>query len=260
MKNLIISILAIVVAFLGTVSPTVAQENIIPDERIAIVHLKSGSKVEGEIIDWKIGEYIRLKLPWGQEHTFLENHIKKVIQKSTLNSKTRAVHDYVFKQEGLYISPRIHTIAGNAGNRANGVWGLGGSISAGHRFNRLLSVGAGFGYDRYIWRSGENFLPVFAEISGFFMPSNRSFFYNLQLGYAFAFTDEEYLLNEARGGYMVYPNVGYSWGLNETKLGLSLGYKFQDAKLTYANAWNFGERYEQDLLYKRLCFSFSLWY
>lgn len=260
MKNIIITILTVAVVLIGNIFPALAQENRIPDDRIAIVHLKSGSKIEGEILDWKVGEYIRLKMPWGQEHTFLQNHIKKVIQKSTLNSKVRHGHEYIFKKEGLYISPRIHAIAGNAGNRANGIWGLGGSISAGHRFNRLLSIGGGFGYDRYIWRSGENFLPVFAEISGFLHPSNRSFYYNLQLGYAFAFSDEEYLLNEAKGGYMIYPNIGYSWGQNETKMGFSLGYKFQDAKLTYENVWNFGERYEQDILYKRLSLSFSLWY
>lgn len=258
MKNAVLILLSILVAIICSMGDLVSQESELPDFKQAIVELKSGTKVEGEIVDWQMNEYITLKFFWGAEHTFKQSEIRRVIQKSALN--TRIKNEYVFKDKGLYIAPSLYAISGNNGNRAESVWGLGGSVSAGHRFNRWISVGAGIGYDRYIWRSGEDFMPFFAELSGFLNESNRSLFYNLKLGYSIAFENEQYLLTEARGGIMVHPNIGYSWGADQHKMGISIGYKFQDARLVYQNAWDFGRRSEQDILYKRLTFALSYWY
>ncbi len=232
-----------------------AQSEQVPDNRMAIIHLKNGNLVEGEIIDWNFGESITIKFPWGATTKFQQYEIKKITQKS---AKANLQAPYSFKENGIYYNVRTHIIAGNDGQRANGVFGTGVSLSAGHRFNRWFSLGGGIGYDRFIWESGENLIPIFAEVTGFFNPKNTSLFYNLQSGYSFASTDEQYLLIEAKGGFMVYPNIGIRWGHESTSFLVSFGYKFQNAEFTYANPWNFGETSRHDILYKRMTLGFGV--
>ena len=253
MKSITKTILAWV--FCMGLSFSLLAQNEIPDNKIAIVKLKSGSKVEGEILEWVFDEYITLRFPWGDTSTFFQEYIRKIVQKSTLNAPRVTV---ALKDTGVYYNTRLHIISGNDGARANGVFGIGASFSAGHRFNRKLAVGGGIGYDRYIWDSGENLIPIFAEISGFLNPTNTSVFYNLQVGYSFAMTDEQHLLSEAEGGLMVFPSIGVSWGVNAYKYSLTAGYKFQNAKFRYDSPWTFGEYSEQDVLFKRLSLSFGV--
>ena len=228
----------------------------VPDEKKAIVVLKSGSKVEGEIVEWIFDESITLRFAWGGTTRFDQHRIKKIIQKS---ASVKTSSPYNFKETGLYYSARLNVITGNAGRRANGSYGMGASFSSGWRFNRFLSLGGGVAYDKYIFDTAENLMPVFAEVTGFLNASNISMFYNIQSGYAFAFTDEDYLLIDAKGGLMVYPSFGLRWGNDENlKYTLSVGYKFQNAEFTYADPWNALDRREQDLQFKRFTVGFGI--
>ncbi len=255
MKNYIINSILVLYAFLLSATMAIAQENTIPDSKKAIVELKNGSKVEGEILDWKIGESITLRFDWGGESRIDQYRIKKITQLSAGNRLKAA---YLFKDKGYYYSLRLNVIAGNDGSRANGVMGMGVSASAGYRFNHLFSLGGGVAYDRFIWDSGENLVPIFVEATGYLSQQNRSLFYNVQSGYAFAFEDDQYLLSDAKGGFMIYPNIGLRWGTEDVKYILSVGYKFQHAEFTYDSPWNPGERSEQDLLFKRLTIGFGI--
>lgn len=230
-------------------------QNKISDDKIAVVILESGTKLEGEIINWRIDESITLAMAWGDTLTFMQGRIKSISQKSALKAK-RA--DYNFNETGIYYNIRTHLITGNEGNRANGVFGMGVSVSSGYRFNRFIGLGMGVGFDQYIWDSGEQLVPVFAEVTGFLNESNTSIYYNLQLGYAFASEDQDYGLTDAKGGWMIYPNAGIRWGAQDVKFMFGAGYKFQDAQFTYSSPWNFGERSVQDLLYKRLCINLGI--
>jgi len=245
----------VLLVFFALITATQAQDATVPDDRRAVVELKNGSKVEGEILDWQIGEYILLKMPWGAETRIDQYRINKVYQLSALRPIDKP---YTFKETGLYYAGKIHVIAGNNGQRANGVFGLGFSASAGYRFHRLLAVGGGIGYDRFIWDSGENLIPLFTEVTGFLGQKNHSLFYNVQLGYAWASADTDRLLIEASGGFMAYPNVGLRWGTRDIFYTLSAGYKFQHAEFTYRDAWNASERSEQDVLFQRLTIGFGI--
>ncbi len=223
--------------------------------RAAIVHLKTGSSIEGEINEWIIGEYIDIKTAWRESIVLPDDIIAKVIQKSTL--EVRANHAYRFKEEGLYYSFRAQLIKGNAGGRARNVYGIGSSASVGKRYSRWFSLGAGIGFDHYIWNSGENLIPLFLETSSFYGSKNTSLFTNVQAGYSLAFADETYQLIDAKGGLMLYPAVGVRFGRYDTKYTIDLGYKFQKAQFTYRNAWS-TDRHEQRLLYKRLTLRFGI--
>jgi len=233
-----------------------AQEEGSHSKSQAIVHLKNGTKIKGEIKEWVYEEYIILLMDWGSEMKLVHDQIKKIVQ---IDAVKNHVSPYNFKEEGLYFTAKAQVMAGNEGPRAKGIYGAGFSASAGHRFNRLLGVGLGVGYDKFIWDSGESLIPVFAEVNGFLSPTNSSIFYNLQLGYSFAQANEAYLLTEAKGGILVYPAIGVRFGKENTKMTFDVGYKFQAATFTYSEIWNNTTTFEQEVLFKRLSLRFGIY-
>lgn len=233
-----------------------AQEEGSHSNTEAVVYLKGGTKVKGEIKEWIFGEYILLNMPWGAELKLEAKQIKRVIQVDALDHDKAS---YNFNENGIYYTAKAQVITGNEGPRAKGVFGFGFSGSVGYRFNRLLGVGAGIGYDKFIWESGENIIPVFAEVNGFLSPSNSSLFYNLQIGYGFAQINDAYFLTEAKGGLMVYPSLGLRFGKENTKMTIDIGYKFQNATFTYEDQWTRTTSSEQDVLFKRLSLRFGIY-
>lgn len=253
MKNL--KVIIVLVFLIGIQINLLAQENTTEQTNQSILYLNSGSTIECEIIEWKQGEYYKVQTSWDQIMLFKEDEITKI--ESVLDHK-QLQKVYNFKEKGKYISLKGMFILGNEGPRAKGTNGFGISFSAGHRFNRLLGLGLGVGYDQFIWDSGEEMIPIFAEINGFFTPELFTGFYNIQAGYSLAFADEDYLQEEAKGGWMFYPSVGIRFGPGDQKLSLDIGYKFQEAQFTYTDIWNFSTKSQQDLVYKRLTLRFGI--
>jgi len=252
MKNTLIIILALILTCVGIN----AQENTEQtDQREVVVELISGTIMEGTINEWIIEEYLDLRTAWSKSITIPANIIKKVIQKSTMDAMS--MNHYRFREKGIYYSAKAQFIAGNEGPRANAVNGIGASFSVGHRFNRFVCLGGGIGYDRFVWNSGENFVPLFLEYTSYLVPKNTSLYANVQAGYSLAFEDEDNLLISAKGGFMVYPAIGLRIGSLENKFTMDLGYKFQKAELTYADNWS-PTRSEQRLTYKRLTFRIGI--
>jgi len=255
-KYIIIAILAVMMSMIPAASGIIAQDSADPEEASAVIlELTTGTTIEGYVNDWVIGEYIDIRTAWNESIVLPSSIIERVIQKSTL--ETSFLNSYRFRETGVYYSGKLQLIAGNEGQRAKAVNGLGFSISAGYRFNRWASVGLGSGYDRFIWNSGENFIPVFAEYTCFFNPKNTSLFTSIQAGYSFAYKDNDFLLIEAKGGAMVYPAIGLRFGRYDTKYTIDFGYKFQKAELTYTDQWQ-PARSEQRLTYRRLTLRFGI--
>jgi len=222
-----------------------------------LVELKSGSIVRGTINEWIIDEYLDLKTEWSQSMIFPSDKILKVTQVSAL-ALTEVIDSYQYEETGIYYSGKAQLITGNSGPRARSVYGLGASASAGYKFSRLINVGAGVGYDRYIWESGENLMPIFLEMTSFFNAKNTSLYASCQAGYSLAFKDDDYLLLSAKGGPMVYPTLGIRFGRYQTKYSVDLGYKFQKAEFTYGQQWN-TDTADQRVTYKRLSLRFGIW-
>ena len=236
-----------------------AQKN----EKTTIV-LRSESIIKGELIDWQQDDYVIIKVKGIADPLVIkQENIKRNItvdqnynvqlreEIKGLRSLSKSSKNN-FKNEGLYSTLKGHFITANEGDRARGTNGFGISISAGHRFCRLLAVGGGFGYDQFIWDSGEEMIPLFAEVSGFINDAPTSLFYNLQAGYSIALFDDDFLIDNARGGIMIYPSIGLRFGQGDTKMTLDFGYKIQNATYTYADIWDSTTTREQKLTYKRM--------
>ncbi len=245
------SILAILFLGYAIISTGQSTQKLNPDNTV-IITLNHGSKLEGEVIEWDLGKSITIMTTWGKEYTLTSDKYQKVEQKNSIGVYDKH-RPYNFRDKGIYYSFRMSSITGNNGNRATEVNGFGLNASAGLRFHRLLAVGAGVGYDKFIWQSGEEFIPVFAEVSGYLHPKLTSLFYNVQAGYSFAQgTEERYLLTSAEGGFMVHPSVGIRFGGDILKFTFDVGYKFQNANLIYAEPWTNGNFQAQRLRYQRL--------
>jgi len=245
-KVQLISYLIIVFGVMNCI--TVHAQDNHKEKELMIVYLKDGSTIKGTIIDWNYEEALQLRTTDGLELTFPAKAIDKVTQASLY----KVTVPYNFKENGLYYAVRGQYIVGNDGRRAKEQGGYGFSALVGHRFNRLLGIGIGTGYDLFIDNTGERLMPIFTEVSGYLLPKNSSFSYSLAVGYSFAFTDADYNLNEAKGGLLIYPAVGLRFGTGEMKYTVDLGYKFQNAIFTYTNPWDGTSRDRHDILYKRL--------
>lgn len=228
------------------------------NEKDVILKLKDGSQLEGEIIEWKEAEYIIIKTIWSPAMKFEMANVENVVQKSTLNYRSNKIKPYNFIEKGIYFSARAQLITGNDGSRAYHRNGYGLSISGGYRFHRLFGVGVGTGFDQFIWDSGEEMIPIFAEVNGFLTSKLTTPFYNIQAGYSLALEDERYLQVDSEGGWMLYPSIGIRFGQHNVKYTIDMGYKFQKAKYSYQDPWTVTTISDQTLTYKRLCLRFGI--
>lgn len=235
-----------------------AQKSTKKDEVVVIT--KSGTTFSGEVKYWKVGEEITIISEAGNEYTFDGEDIDQVIERKyyekNLNMKFKT--PYNFKEEGLYYAARLHGIAGNFGDRQKESNGAGVSLMAGKRFSRWMGVGVGVGYDSYIVDSGESVLPIFAELTGYFTPTNTALSYGLAAGYSLAFTNEDKNIIDAKGGLMVHPHLGLRFGSGNIKYTIDLGYRFQKAEFTFRNVWDGRSRFEQRLTYQRVMLRFGV--
>lgn len=227
-------------------------------DELMVVYLKDGSMIEGFITEWNNGEALKLTSRNGKmSYNFPADKIEKVQQRSLISMMSEV--PYSFNETGTYLAWRGQGIIGNDGSRANEIPGYGFSFLAGYRIHRLIGVGVGVGYDKFIDDSSEAVIPVFTEISGYAIPKNTSLFYSLAVGYSFAKRDtDNALLTEAEGGLLVYPAIGLRFGRNKIKYTIDLGYKFQNASFTYLDPWNGSTSSEQNLRYKRLTLRFGI--
>jgi len=227
---------------------------------VVVVVLKDGTTFSGEVKNWKVGKEITIISQAGNEYSFDGEDIEKIMEQKYYekNLNLQFKEPYNFKEEGIYYALRGHFIKGNFGDRQNESHGAGISGLIGKRFNRFVGIGVGAGYDSYIVDSGESVLPIFAELTGYFTPTNNSLSYGLAAGYGLAFANQDKNIIDAKGGLMVHPNIGLRFGTKSLKYTLDLGYKFQKAQFTFRNIWDGRSRFEQRLLYKRVTLRFGV--
>lgn len=249
MKRLIYVFLVLVISSVGLT----AQEN---DSDLMVVYLKDGSQMEGYIQKWDYETKLYLKNTSGSIFEFPAKSVDKVVQKSLINLDSAP--SYSFNENGIYYAWRMQGLIGNSGQRFSQTPGYGFSFLAGYRSTRLLGVGIGIGYDKFVDNSGEEVIPVFAEFSGYFQPVNTSLYYSLGIGYSFARENRDSGIIDGSGGLLVYPALGVRFGNGKMKYTMDVGYKFQKATFTYNNPWDGRTTHEQRLTYKRLTLRFGI--
>ncbi|MEE9373801.1 MAG: hypothetical protein V3V00_12180 [Saprospiraceae bacterium] len=249
MKKIILSVIIVLIGV-----GTSAQTTKVIDAKKVIVYLKNGSIMSGTLVSWKYGEEVIINTQ-GTTITFPDDKVRKVMEQ---NNAVKIKMPILHIDKGLYYTAKAQLLTGNGGNRAHNRVGYGITASVGYQWSQYLAVGVGAGYRQFIWDTGEEMIPIFAEVKGFVNSNNIRPFYSLELGYAFNWTDEDLQIIETKGGLSIYPAIGLSFGRTSMKYTIDLGYLFQNAEITYSNSLDDRIRTTQDITYKRLTFRFGV--
>ena len=144
-----------------------AQDSVATKPIVDVVWLKDGSKLSGTIMKWELARGMELKLITGAIVQIPKEEIVKVYQDLPFSSQSslapelypRGPKPYAFREEGLY-----QTFSGFISFSEPG--GAGIHYSIGHRFNRMLGVGIGVGFESNDFWYTRNMVPLYAEARG----------------------------------------------------------------------------------------------
>lgn len=199
---------------------------------VDIVELKDGSKLTGTILKWELANGMDFQLATGAVITILKDEIKRVTQEqpieihsTVINNMPRGPKPYAFREEGMYHNGSLYlTLPLYLSQGLN--------YAMGYRFNRLLGVGIGTGYESHETDSPFfrliNFIPLYAEARGFLLAEKISPYYAVKIGYGFAL-QPNFGFGEATGGFQLSPEIGMRFGSGAVNFYAGLDYKIQKA-------------------------------
>ncbi len=123
----------------------------------------------------------------------------------------------------------------------------------GYKWKSWLAFGLGVGYDNYNLDDRLSTIPIFIDIRGQITDHQVSPFYNIQAGYSIGLKDEDLLVAENEGGWLVHTSMGVIFNSNSGKNAytLDLGYRFQRIAFRREFPWN-NDFDDYRILYKRL--------
>ena len=217
------------------------------------VWLKDGSTLSGTILKWELARGMEFKLITGATLIIPKTEIAQVNQgvpfsmmdPSVYSRKLRGPKPYAFREHGLY---NTFSVFLNLSNRG----GAGVHYSMGHRFNRLLGVGLGFGIETHDFDHYRNIMPVFVEARGFLLKKKITPYYALKVGYGFALKNVPNGEIDAKGGFHFSPEIGVRFGGKSVNYYLGIEYKLQNATYTTQfNPWEGQGIYTDELGYRR---------
>lgn len=234
----------------STYFATAQSETVKPD----IIETKRGTILKGEIIEYKQGSFVRVRIKTGDIITIEDKRIKRIIEGGLLSNPEAAsiqkiLKPYNFREKGFYNFTSGSFALGSEAWSQDPSVGVGIHNVTGYQLNRFIGLGLGIGMDYYYLGSGENLMPVYLEARGYFLSKHVSPYYSFNMGYAFAFKSEQHRIEEAEGGLMIYPAIGFRFGASSNaNFTLDFGYKMQKATYNFRN-WDL---ITHEMTYKRL--------
>ena len=222
-----------------------------------VVILKDGSRLTGTILKWELSRGMEFKLVTGTTMIISRSEIDKVHQavdgdtaftppavtSSTYHRGPREPLPYAFKEKGLY-----HTFSCFFNISDPG--GVGLSYSIGHRLNRMLGLGGGFGIETNDFFNNRDQIPLFVEARGFLKAEKITPYYAMKLGYAFPMTSDFTNNISAKGGIYVSPELGIRFGARTVTCYAGIEYKLMKASYTDF-IWDGGTATDE-ITYRRL--------
>ena len=216
-----------------------------------VVVLRGGSRLTGTIIKWELERGMEFKLATGAMMVIPKNEINEVFQDITITAPTypryyegpRQPRPYTFREHGFYQSFSLFLNFADPG-------GAGLQYTAGHRFSRMLGVGAGIGIESNDFWNERSAVPLFAEARGFLVKEKISPYYAVKLGYAFALKNEFSNEIESRGGAYFSPEFGVRFGSRAVNYYLGLEYKIMSA--TYVDDFGWDGTSTDRVTYRRI--------
>ena len=231
-----------------------------------VVYLKNGSMFKARIIDYKQGDTITIEIAGGHILKFADSEIDKIQQLTpemerpvVVRERRKAIPRDSYPVQGPYAF-------GNSAfsGQTSGVNGATASIinfeaGGGYQFNKWLGVGLGTGYNLYDVNRGESVIPLYAEYRMYPLKKNLGPYFHMITGYGFALKDESFGIQEAKGGYLFHPAIGWRVAAGKTFFfTFDIGTRFQKAEFTQDNLWWLPGTAVRDILYKRTTFRIGI--
>ena len=193
-----------------------------------VIHLKDGTIYYGQIIEQKVGEYVKLELIGGSLMIIEQEKIDRITRKP---SRYRSINRVMnFPVKSLYFHEKgVYKALATSFSFGEGRWGgvrldMSLNYRLGYRFSRYLGVGGGIGLSDY--RSGL-IVPLFLDVHGDLLRKHISPYYHFQFGYGWGATSH-WPVDEIRGGWMNYGALGVKIRtIKRLEWVFSLGYKSQ---------------------------------
>lgn len=193
------------------------------------IHLKDGTIIKGEVIEYKPKEKIKIRKKNGSIVFYESAEVVKIEKNSNGNSS------YVIdgspehiKEKGWYHKLMGGTVfSGNGlifGNRGIVPFGFMLDYASGYQINRYFGVGTSIGF---LLPSFEAFVPICLNLRGNILKTSFSPFYDINIGYGLSLNGLV-TSNTRDGGFHFHPSFGVQFSSQKkTHTVLSLGYLMQ---------------------------------
>ena len=228
MKNLVL--LLFTICSFSLLGQDIAEQDMVymKDGSVFVGKLKA---YEDEIVKFQTGDVLA---------TISKKKIKKIVfkgQSLTKLAEAKKVDDTNYARRGFYNISYASLNSGSDAFIGEVVTGVGIGNITGKQINQYLGLGLGVAYNSMYVGAGENLVPIFIDVRGYFREKKVSPFYNLGIGYNFVFENEEKQITDAKGGIMIRPAVGFKIGSAENSFIIDLGYNFSKAEFTRDFGW-----------------------
>ena len=223
-----------------------------------IVTMKDGKILTGKILQYTLGQALRLEQPDGQITELPDADIAKIQQgievpgekKQKLTTKNPLPASKA-KTHGLYTASMVSFAAGNSDGEGLSL-GAGVGQVFGYQLGQFVGVGVGLGIDNYS-RRGETVYPLFGELRSFLPSKKKSGNFDALAagGYSLAFPRKHLEITKAEGGPMGQVAVGYRAATTEgVEIYFDIGPKFQRA--TFNRMLYNGDLEERKIDFRRI--------
>ena len=189
-----------------------------------IVYLKNGSVVKGTILLFKPQGLLKIEILGGSILVYPVADVLKIAKETVPNTSVKLIKRPNHRFSGQGITHRL-SIENMLGRGTYGVVpGFGHHYQCNYHVHRLLGIGAGVGINTFIDLS---FIPLYANLKGYFMKTTASLYYDLNIGYGFVLPS--YHLN-SQGGLYLRPALGVRFpSTRAAHLFLDFGFNVQFA-------------------------------
>ena len=197
------------------------------------VYLRNGSIIRGKVLENVVGKYTRIETFGRNVLVISEGEVDRLVMDEPIPQKER-----VDPKSSGYIALADLGFMGGKQNTMSL------TLINGYQFLNRLSVGAGFGIEKF----DEQLIPVFGDVRYNFLKGGITPFVYLQAGYSYPLGKSvEGNMTEIKGGALINPGIGLRVNFTpRNALIFSLGWRYQEIRSHYNYYYYYSSLYPQN--------------
>ena len=205
--------------------PAFTQQKTVEED---VVYLVNGNIIHGKIIEYKSGEYVKIKSYGGNVWVFKEDEIDKIVKEKVVQESDLV---QIKKEKGYYNYTGIGILAGSRYSDLSAPFSI--QTVNGYQYKGSLYFGGGIGVEFF----DEISIPVFADLRYHLLNNEFSPYLFAQGGYSLPL-ENNWEYRKAKGGPMASIGIGVLFPLNfRTALSFNLSYRFQQLLYIDTDSW-----------------------